>query len=289
MKKVEELFADYLEGKVKEPEMEIFLSENPSYRQEFEELKQLFHDLPAEEEIPVSADADSSFYSFLEQKSKPRFRLQWGFMKYAAGLAMIVGAYFLGSRKPDPEVVTIEKPVYITQKVVDTVFAVPTSKPNEKQHGRTSKDLNVKQEIEEIKKGINQINEVQSRMIIAMLRQESASARLEAINNTYDMDLAGPQLLNALASTLEADPSINVRLAALDAMGRFELPKDIRESMVYTLAEERDASLQLALVNKLIKMREQKALPVFEALAGNPNTREQIRNQAEFGIKMLQL
>ncbi len=289
MKKVEELFADYLEGKVKEPEMEIFLSENPFYRQEFEELKQLFHELPVEGEISVSAAADSSFYSFLEKKSKPRFSLEWGFMKYAAGLAIIVGAYFLGSRKPDPEVVTIEKPVYITQKVVDTVFAVPASKPNEKQHGRTSKDLNVKQEIEEIKKGINQINEVQSRMIIAMLRQESASARLEAINNTYDMDLAGPQLLNALASTLEADPSINVRLAALDAMGRFELPKDIRESMVYTLAEERDASLQLALVNKLIKMREQKALPVFEALAGNPNTREQIRNQAEFGIKMLQL
>lgn len=288
MKNVEEFFADYLEGKISEEELVSFFSENPGSRQEFEELKQLFEELPEAVQPEVSAAADDSFYAFLEeQKSKtnPRLRLSYReVFRYAAMVLAVAGAYYFGSRKPDPEIVTVEKPVYITLR--DTIKV----KETEPETGKaTRKPPAVMEELAHIKKEVSQINEVQHKMILAMLRQESAASRLEAINYSYNLDAADGTLMDALFVTLERDPSVNVRLAALEAVGRFELSPVMRENLVLTLAEQHDPSLQMALITKLIELREVKALPVFAGIINDPDISENIRDRAEFGIKVLNM
>lgn len=288
MKNVEEFFADYLEGKISEKELVSFFSENPGSRQEFEELKQLFEELPEAIQPEASAAADDSFYAFLEaQKSKanPRFRVSFReVFRYAAMVLAVAGAYYFGSRKPEPEIVTVEKPVYITLR--DTIKV----KEADKETGKTSrKPPAVMEELAHIKKEVSQINEVQHKMILAMLRQESAASRLEAINYSYNLEAADGTLMDALFYTLERDPSVNVRLAALEAVGRFELSPVMRENLVLTLAEQQDPSLQMALITKLIELREVKALPVFTGLINDPGVSENIRDRAEFGIKVLNM
>ncbi len=291
MKNVEEFFADYLEGKISEKELVSFFSENPGARQEFEELKQLFEELPEAVQPEVSAAADDSFYAFLEeQKSKtaPRFRLSFReVFRYAAMVLAVAGAYYFGSRKPAPEMVTVEKPVYITLRdTIKVKEAEPeTGKITRKQPAVPA----VMEELAHIKKEVSQINEVQHKMILAMLRQESAASRLEAINYSYNLDAADGTLMDALFATLERDPSINVRLAALEAVGRFELSPAMRENLVLTLVEQQDPSLQMALITKLIELREVKALPVFTGIINDPDVSENIRDRAEFGIKVLNM
>ena len=289
MKNVEEFFADYLEGKVSEKELAGFFSENPGSRQEFEELKQLFEDLPEAAQPEVSGAANDHFYAFLEgekNKAVPRFRLSLReVFRYAAMVLAVAGAYYFGSRKPEPEIVTVEKPVYITLR--DTIKVKEEAPANTGKVSR--KQPAVMEELAQIKKEVGQINEVQHKMILAMLRQESAASRLEAINYSYNLDAADGALMDALFRTLEEDPSVNVRLAALEAVGRFELSPAMREDLVLTLAEQRDPSLQMALITKLIELREVKALPVFTGIMQNPEVPESIRNRAEFGIKILNM
>lgn len=290
MKNVEEFFADYLEGKISDKELESFFSENPGSLQEFEELKQLFEELPESADPEVSGTANDHFYAFLEaEKSKavPRFRVSFGeVFRYAAMVLAVAGAYYFGSRKPEPEIVTIEKPVYITLR--DTI-KVKEAAPDKGPQKTARKQPAVMEELASIRKEVSQINEVQHKMILAMLRQESAASRLEAINYSYNLEVADGALMDALFLALESDPSVNVRLAALEAVGRFELSPSMRENLVLTLAEQRDPSLQMALMTKLIELREVKALPVFTGIMNNPDASENIRNRAEFGIKVLNM
>jgi len=290
MKNVEEIFADYLEGKLSEKELLSFFSENPEAQQEFEELKQLFNELPEAVQPEVSGEANDRFYAFLEgEKSKatPRFRVSFGeILRYAAMILAVAGAYYFGSRKPEKEIVTVEKPIYITLR--DTV-RVKEEAEGHGQEKASRKQPAVMEELANIRKEVGEINEVQHKMILAMLRQESAASRLEAINYSYNLDAADGALMDALFQTLEKDPSVNVRLAALDAVGRFELSPAMRENLVLTLAEQRDPSLQMALITKLIELREVKALPVFAGIINNPDVSENIRDRAEFGIKVLNM
>lgn len=294
MRKVEEFFADYLDGKVSQKELDSWFAEQPDAQQEFEELKQLFSELPEPEKVEVSTQADDTFYSFLNQqkaRKKPVFNISLKeVFKYAAMFLAIGSAYYLGTKK---QVETVEKPVYVMQTIRDTVMVkeepvssidkstyTPKVKPKEPQ---------VLQDIAELKKEMTQINEVQHKMILAMLRQESASARLQAINYSFDLNLANDVLMEALFVTLEKDPSVNVRLAALEAVGRFELNPSMRENLVLTLTDQRDPSLQMAIINKLIELREVKALPVFAEIINNPQSSDPIRSQAEYGMKILNM
>lgn len=290
MKNIEELFADYLDGKVSEQELEVFFKESPSGKQEFEELRQLFQDLPDTKVPEVSEEADNQFYTHLStqkaENKKANFRV-WSrdVFKYAAMFLVVGGAYYFGTLKK--ETITIEKPIYITQTVTDTIKVKEESATGGSVAKNNLQQPQVLKEIDNIKKEMVQINEVQHKMIMAMLRQESASSRLQAINYSYDLDVADKSLLNALVETLESDPSVNVRLAALEAVGRFELTPNMKESMVLTLAEQKDPSMQMALIKKLVELREVKALPILAGMVNNPTVSEQIRSQAEFGIKIL--
>ena len=296
MKKIEEIFADYLEGKVSEKELNNFFEENPNLKQEFEELRQLFNELPEPENVEASPQADNNFYAFLNQqkaKNKANFAISFrDVFKYAAMFLAVGAAYYFGTKKQIETIVTIEKPVYITQTIRDTVKIkeeISTIKKSPNREKDKTQEPQVLQQLAELKKEMTQINEVQHKMILAMLRQESAAGRLQAINYSFDLDVANGVLMDALFQTLESDPSINVRLAALEAVGRFELNPTMRENLVLTLAEQRDPSLQMALINKLIELREVKALSVFAGIVNNPNAADAIRSQAEYGMKILNM
>lgn len=292
MKNVEEIFADYLEGRISEKELTRFFSENPALRQEFEELKQLFEELPESTQPEVSGTANDHFYAFLEEEKKktaPHFRISLReVFRYAAMVLAVAGAYYFGSRKPGAEIVTVEKPVYITLRDTIKVKEETTAERQPEKMSRKPSAV-MEEELAHIKKEVSQINEVQHKMILAMLRQESAASRLEAINYSYNLDAADGALIDALFLALDRDPSVNVRLAALEAVGRFELSPPMRENLVLTLAEQRDPSLQMALITKLIELREVKALPVFAGIINDPDVSENIRDRAEFGMKVLNM
>src|SRR5437588_13057491 len=57
-------------------------------------------------------------------------------------------------------------------------------------------------------------------VVLYMLQQQSASARLEGVTWSTREQQLDPQVLSALLHTLRYDQSVDVRLAALDALSR---------------------------------------------------------------------
>ena len=50
------------------------------------------------------------------------------------------------------------------------------------------------------------------------MQQQSASDRLRGVNYAYRVEQSDPEVLGALLTTVNHDPSVNVRLAAVDAV-----------------------------------------------------------------------
>lgn len=296
---IEEYFADYLDGNLSETqlkELDIFLEKNLELKQEFADLKKLFNDLPTEIQHEPTEKLDLDFYQFLkeEKASQQKGKIvalvpSWQtIIKFAAMIAVVLGAYFYGVEKSTEKIVMIEKPVYITKEVEKPVYIEKTFTANNSTNiKKTGSNQSVLDEIKNIRKEVNGIQDVQKRMILAMLKQESASARLQAVNYSYDMTMADDTLLNALIRTLDYDPSINVRMAAVDAVGRFGKSNLVRNSLVNSLMKQNDPSMQMAVIDMLIELRERRAIPALASLAESSQASDFVKEKAENGIKIL--
>jgi hypothetical protein len=306
---IEEYFADYLDGGLdaqKSKELAEFLEQNPDFEQEFEDLKSLYRDLPPAQNAEPNEFLDLDFYTMIEkEKAKKPAGRQIAFvpnwqsvMKYAAMILAIAGAYFIGFKTKNEQIVIREKPIYITKEIekpVDRIVEVEKIKTVQVSSNLIPKDTkstdnqDVTKQINEIKNQIGGIQEVQKRMILAMLKQESASERLQAVNFSYDMRMADDTILNALIRTLDYDPNINVRMAAVEAVGRFGKVASVRTSLVNSLMKQNDPAMQIAVIDLLIDLREKRALPIFASLAESSQSDNFVKEKAENGIKLLNL
>ncbi|MEJ0032308.1 MAG: hypothetical protein WDO15_18945 [Bacteroidota bacterium] len=63
-----------------------------------------------------------------------------------------------------------------------------------------------------------EVSDLKETMMLSLLEKESATDRLKAVSLTSEMDHASVKVTDALFKTLNSDPSVNVRLAALEAI-----------------------------------------------------------------------
>lgn len=109
--------------------------------------------------------------------------------------------------------------------------------------GRASVPSN---DIASLRKEVRSLREV---VALSLLDQQSASERLRGIRYSASVDAYDPELAEALSHTLRADPSVDVRLAAADALRRFPLPLKARESMWQILANDDSPLVQIAVID----------------------------------------
>lgn len=91
---------------------------------------------------------------------------------------------------------------------------------------------------------------------LSLLDQQSASERLRGIRFSTSLDREDPEVVAALTRTLRADPSVDVRLAAADALRRFRLPASTRETAWQLLQIEDSPLVQIAAIDLLAASRD---------------------------------
>jgi HEAT repeat protein len=121
---------------------------------------------------------------------------------------------------------------------------------------------------------------------LSMLQQQSASQRLEGVTWTRREGQLDPQVLAALVHTLRYDQSVDVRLAALDALSRHAGPQ-VRKTVVDALQEQQSPLVQVALIDQLVEWRDAEAAPRLEKLRQTPNLNPTVRQRADWAISKL--
>ncbi len=243
---------------------------------------------------------DEAFYAILKaerEKTKPKEAIikpfwQRSYFKYAASIVGLAGAFFIGKFSRQPQIVELTKVVYVPQKT--NVLIEPNQITTQAtihvvQNEKTkTKPVNIATEIAHIKEEMTAMKNSQETMMLAMLKHESASDRIQALDFSYKLDQPNEQVLLALIKTLDEDPNINVRMAAADAMVQFRNTKTVRDALIKSLLKQQEPTLQIAVINLLVQARERRALPALQLLAHNEDIVESVKQQAEESIKRLE-
>lgn len=151
--------------------------------------------------------------------------------------------------------------------------------------GRIQKQNHIKdQEIAALR---TEVMETKNLMILSLLKQQSASKRIQAANYAEKMDELKPEVMDALLNSLNTDYSVNVRLASLEALSKYSDNLFIRSELLKTFEKESDPVLQVNMINLMVLLNEKTSAPIMQKLINDDNTQVSVKEQARKGLNIL--
>jgi hypothetical protein len=130
--------------------------------------------------------------------------------------------------------------------------------------------------------------EKDKRLMISMLENpQSASQRLMGANVAYEMKQADDDIVRALVKSMNEDSNTNVRLAALDALGKFYKQSHVRNALVNSLSTQKDPMVQIALIRLLVQMKEKEVVNELEQITRDGTVIKAVKDEAHAGILKL--
>jgi hypothetical protein len=121
---------------------------------------------------------------------------------------------------------------------------------------------------------------------LSLMQQQSASDRLRGVNFAYQQ--SDPEVLGALLTTVNHDPSVNVRLAAVDALRKFNDSPVGRKGVVQALAKQDSPLVQIAILDQIVELHEKSAVPAIQFLLSGQSLNPDVRQRAQWALKQLQ-
>src|SRR5579864_7638608 len=95
---------------------------------------------------------------------------------------------------------------------------------------------------------------------LSLMQQQSANERLKGVSWSYQVEPSDTEVLNALVTTVNHDPNVNVRLAAVDALRPFTGSPATHvaasNAVVQALPKETAPIVQVALIDFLAELKE---------------------------------
>ena len=123
---------------------------------------------------------------------------------------------------------------------------------------------------------------------LSLMQQQNASDRLKGVNWAYRVEQPDTEVLAALLYTVNHDPNINVRLAAVDALRAFTNSPVATRGLTQAIAKQDSPMVQIALIDQLTDMRDRNAMPALRELIGNVSVNPEVRQRAQWALGRLQ-
>jgi predicted Zn-ribbon and HTH transcriptional regulator len=250
--KLEALLIEYIDGTLSETErhaVERELSVNENAIKMYNELKEVMNVMQTSSRIEPSGKLKQGFEAFLQQeltstRKNKTLLFQPSFYRVAAAIALLVVGGGVGF--------WISK----QQRHADELAAV-------------------KKEMELTKK-----------MMMAMLdNQQSASQRVLGATVAFnDIEKADDEIVNALIQAMNEDPNTNVRIAALEALGKFHNQPHVRKALIASLSTQKDPLVQIALIRLMVEMKEKNITKELERISNDNEALPAVKEEAQAGI-----
>jgi len=139
-------------------------------------------------------------------------------------------------------------------------------------------------ELAQLRQEVQSINQM---LAVSLLDQRSPSERIRGVNLSYGIEKPEPQTLVRLLSTLNSDPNVNVRLAAVDALYLYRDNVIVREGLVQSLSQQNSPLVQVALIDLMVDIRERQAIDALKQLIQDEDLTPEVKQRAEQSIQQL--
>lgn len=290
--RVQDNFIDYQDGSLPPDEsaaLRAHLAGCPVCQREWSALQEMtrrLDTLPAVEE--PSPRLREQFYAMLETHQQAadtvspfaiaRSRLDRFFaallpatpsLQFAGALAVLALGLFAGARLLSP-----------TSPVADT----PAPTTAETATADAERLARLEKELADQKA---QMNDMGSLVAASLLQQKSTSERLQTVLATMDLPSPDRRVLTDLVGALALDPSVNVRLSAVEALAAHADQEVVRQGLLANLPRESSPLVQVAMIELLTAVREPAAAPLFEQFSRDESADKTVRESARRGLAVL--
>jgi hypothetical protein len=273
--RVTELFIDYQDGSLPPDEaaqMRAHLASCPTCQREWSALQEITRKLDQLPQPAPSARLRENFYAMLETHQRDldapspfalaKSRLDRFFeailpaqpaLQFAFALALLAAGIFAGAR-------WLQKPAVVLP------------------------DTKSQQELADLRA---QVNDMGKLVTYSLLQQKSTSDRLSSILATMDLKSPDRKVLTDLVGALAFDPSVNVRLSAVEALAPHAQEDVVRAGLLASLPRETAPLVQMAMIELLANVRETEAAPLFDRLMRDESADQNVRDAAKRALATL--
>lgn len=205
-------------------------------------------------------------------------------IRVAAACCILLAGFALYwvAQKPEPKTITaavarsakqapLQNPPAVTSPHTETAVAVNDE----------TEPLHAVSHNERVAQDIAQRKQV---LFARLNNMESPSQRLQAAMQAAEAGHAGKDIVDALVNTMNNDPSSNVRLAALEGLGKFYREPYVRKQLISSLKKQKDPLVQIGLIDLLTKMKEAGIVNELDRIVKDGNTMEAVKDHAYSGI-----
>jgi len=250
---LESKLIDYIDGKLNEQErkiIELELTRNADAFKLYEQLKEVIQVMARSSQLEPSQKMQSSFDDLLQQETKAN---KGRTVFFSPTLYKVAAA--------------------VSLLIVGLVGGYMISKYQRQQEKLAA----IEAEVQKTKQ-----------MMMSMLdNQHSASQRMIGATVALQIKKMDPQILGALINALNEDPNTNVRLAALDALGKFHQEPTVRKALIAALSTQKDPIVQISLIRLLVEMNEKSTIHELQRITTDENVIKEVKDEAHAGLLRL--
>jgi HEAT repeat protein len=158
--------------------------------------------------------------------------------------------------------------------------------------GRNSVPVNLapqpsQQQVQQLSEVRNELSDMRQLVVLSMLQQQSATERLQGVSFSTQDTHSDPQVLTALMHTLRYDTSVDVRLAALDALSRHGNQPQVRSGLLDSLPKQQSPLVQVAMIDLFVELHDTSAINQLQKFQTDPNLNPAVRERAAWAIQKL--
>lgn len=241
---------------VRKDALMVFLKKHPDFHQELLESAELWHRMADLEALAPSTEMDLRFENMLRSHtthSQQRLGfsdrlIQWVHQHWAPGLAFLVIGLAIG------------------------IFLIPDGQSPDR---------------EELAHLSSEVGQMKKMLMLSLIEKPQAQDRIKAVNMVSELGKNDEKITEALISTLNKDPSVNVRLAALEALMSYGTRSSVREALIRSIALQNSPLMQVALADAMVVLQEKSSIDAFNQILRSSGVDENVKSKLEFTIETL--
>jgi HEAT repeat protein len=122
---------------------------------------------------------------------------------------------------------------------------------------------------------------------LSLMQQQSAGERLRGVSWAYRAESSDTEVLSALLAAVNNDPSVNVRMAAVESLHAFGASPVTRTAIVQAIPKQTTPLVQIALIDLLVDLKATEASTELKRLSADETIDTSVRERAKWALGRL--
>ncbi len=132
-----------------------------------------------------------------------------------------------------------------------------------------------------------EVNSMRQMVALSLLQQQSAADRMRGVSFSQRVDKSDNEVVSALLDTVKNDPSINVRLAAVEAFKNFSSNAKARRSLLESVSVQDSPLVQIAIIELLVDLNDQTATKTLAGFTKDASLQREVQERARWAVTQL--